>query len=77
MKTAEEWLKENDVSHPNTDLVELIQTIQLDAMREGMKRAAEITKQYDNKNDTWGGGLLCGKKDQILSAAEQLTVDDI
>lgn len=62
MKTAEEWLKWFRDNPPHYDpacccercnngqetflLASDIKQIQLDAMREGMRRAAEISKEY-------------------------------
>jgi len=88
MKTAEEWLEKNGIEkyigsgedeRPHT-LLSLadIQQIQLDAMKEGMRRAAEIVHKdgtvYLHKlmNDT-----IVPRKQAILSASEQLTIKDL
>jgi len=70
MKTAEEWLTETDVSHPNTDLVKLVEQIQLDAMKEGMRMAAEIASDREPSGEL-------GIDEAIFSAAEQLTIKDL
>lgn len=50
-----------------------LKQIQRDALVEGMRRAAGITRVYNNSTDTWGGRLLDRKADEILAAAEELT----
>ena len=77
MKTAEEWYVWLEELKLESEVIEAIKQIQLDAMKEGMRIAAKITMDYDSRNDTWGGGLLTGKKNQILTAAEQLTEKDL
>lgn len=47
--------------------VKWLQQIQLDAMREGMRRAVDMACEYTVKVD----------RDAILSAAEQLTEKDL
>lgn len=70
MKTAEEWLTETDVSHPNTDLVKLVEQIQLDAMKEGYKRAANEVEGFDfTESVTLAADLR--------AASEQLTIKDL
>ena len=76
MKTAEERNKIKESNSLNKD-IELIKQIQLDAMKEGARRAARITMEYSNCNDTWGGGLLTGKSRQILTTAENWTIKDL
>lgn len=63
MKTAEEILSEWDLCAHDTQILKDIQQIQLDAMREGMRRATDMACEYTVKVD----------RDAILSAAEQLT----
>lgn len=89
MKTAEEWaidingIKWLDNSHPT--MTNVVKQIQLDAMKEGMRRAADevemkgvgiIERQTVNgKFDAW---MYRGSmKEAILTAAEQLTEKDL
>ena len=71
MKTAEEWLEEmfGRNNWITADSV-TIKQIQLDAMREGMRRAAEIVVT----DEATSYSVI---KSHILSAAEQLTEKDI
>jgi thioesterase domain-containing protein len=64
MKTAEEWANWHDNRLP----AEEIKQIQLDAMKEGMQRAARVTKQWKMADTA---------HDAILTAAEQLIESDI
>lgn len=72
MKTAQEWAKELRRAAsvaPNGTLVMIepwLKQVQLDAMKEGMRRASEI--------------FICSKpwaSKAILTAAEQLTEKDL
>ena len=71
MKTAEQWLKEADESNAQFAenyedwRVNFTKQIQLDAMREGMRMAAD---KIQSREDL---------KQSILSAAEQLTEKDL
>jgi len=76
MKTTEEWVKKfcpsrdifaHLVYHPITEAE--VKQIQLDAMREGMRRAAEIAEARHLDGDM--------HSEAILSAAEQLTEKDL
>ena len=73
MKTAEEMLDEHyeNLNGNASDIIVAIKQIQLDAMREGMRRAANV--------DMWDGSCseVCPNKQVILSAAEQLTEKDL
>lgn len=87
MKTAGEWYNERPENNCDGDneyaedcercyierLGEWIEAIQRDALAEGMRMAAGITKVYNNSTDTWGRRLLDRKADEILAAAEELT----
>lgn len=80
MKTAEEWAKR--VQNSKEPWAKLVAGIQLDAMREGMKRAAVIAEIPANANpiSEYGKGTLNGHywaKQSILSAAEQLSEKDL
>lgn len=77
MKTAEEWLTETDVSHPNTDLVKLVEQIQLDAMKEGYKRAAEIARWKHPISSSAAHYEAKRTTESILTASEQLTIKDL
>lgn len=79
MKTAEEWvemLKEG--THKPLSYTKVVKQIQLDAMREGMRRSAEELAKDHGKIHC----MECGKEEVnecqlILSAAEQLTEKDL
>jgi hypothetical protein len=84
MKSAEEWVKEAGTTegadwrdYDNLDL-DTVNQIQLDAMREGMRRAATI---LDKNGTVYLHKLVCDalvlRKQAILSAAEQLTEKDL
>jgi len=77
--TKLEWLKDTDWYR---DRINLTKQIQLDAMKEGMRRAAEQARQtgllygdYDPSRD----GRIVGNaaQEDILTAAEQLTEKDL
>jgi len=77
-KTAE-WYFDLDPVTQGTDAkavfsVTQIQAIQLDAMREGMRRAAETINPCSNPNC---GNDECDLGRKILTAAEQLTTKDL
>lgn len=71
MKAAKEWIKGWNLPAPRTignqDWNTSIKMIQLDAIKEGMKRASELDLYY-----TRGGN-----KKLILRAAEKLTVENL
>lgn len=72
MKTAEEWMSQmSGLNNPALLIVNrmAIREIQLDAMKEGMRRAAKITKQMITGGDCGHEGTTKA----ILSAAEELT----
>ena len=80
MKTAEEWTKDShDYIKLDIPLCEdlspkLVKQIQLDALKEGLRRAAKL-----NEGDGFTCSCSCledATKD-ILSAAEQLTEKDL
>lgn len=83
MKTAEEW--DNHVLADTTipcecDRCKKTRQIQLDAMKEGMRRAAEISKRTSLNMAT--GNVIMGEGAHqstlnILTAAEQLTEKDL
>lgn len=78
MKSAEEWadaLWDDSESKggwdSEQDAIPILKQIQLDAMREGMKRAAEVVrKEYPSGSLSW----VCKTID---TAAEQLTEMDL
>lgn len=89
MKTAEEWYKQNeDSGNEDADGNQLpydytiadIREIQLDAMREGMRRAAakETTNIVTHKDCAceYCAGIYNARQ-AILTAAEQLTEKDL
>ncbi len=80
MKSAEEWVKLynaerfNKVRKFTFHNGDLVKQIQLDAMREGMRRASEICLPK-TKREYLLSESAC--KQRILSAAEQLTEKDL
>lgn len=84
MKSAEDWRKSRCLGNNSEEGIKtIVQQIQLDAMKEGMRRAAELA---DNWKRTYTLGdccdnaqhdACCGVRDAILSAAEQLTEKDL
>lgn len=86
MKTAEEWrieIKDNDCLSYGGSIDRTVKQIQLDAMKEGMRRAAIIAEGETfsaGKRTDWEIAYDKGCKDcesSILSAAEQLTEKDL
>jgi len=82
MKMALGWVKEYQskrLEYPRDENWKfnngnLIKQIQLDAMREGMRRAAETINPCSNPNC---GNDECDLGRKILTAAEQLTTKDL
>lgn len=80
MKTAEAWSKQLDLESTDDfnqkrqswNSIGFIEQIQLDAMKEGMRRAAVITDTVTHQEAT-----IEDAKQAILSAAEQLTEKDL
>ena len=77
MKTAEEWADaywQGYNAGPNYP--KFIEQIQLDAMKEGMRRAACLTRQNLNSLnvDSLARAVLA---DELLTATEQLTEKDL
>ena len=70
MKTAEQWVKQYNKMFPeNYGLTQtLIEEIQLQAIKEGMRRAAVMAEH-------WNGAVSIDNI--ILTAAEQLTEKDL
>lgn len=79
MKTAEEMLDEHyeNLNGNASDIIVAIKQIQLDAMQEGMRRAAGEVRMTarDDKKDA--AGNLCAAETAILTVAEQLTEKDL
>ena len=75
MKTAEEWVKGFDRF---IDLKTEIRQIQLDAMKEGARRAGIIcsTTRDVHKHPKWNEGSHAIET-AILSTAEQWTLNDL
>jgi len=73
MKTAEEWIEETTGS-PKCRLTTIgacsIEEIQLDAMKEGMRRAAKCATIGNAK-------IQIQNEENILTASEQLTIKDL
>jgi hypothetical protein len=86
MKTAEEWSKIINASDvcctseggglwESQDTYKLIKQIQLDAIKEGMRRAAKLAQEeYEVRHQTKG---QCAANEAILTAAEHLTEKDL
>lgn len=82
MKTAEEWLEQNwrHKIHSDEAAIELCKQIQLDAMKEGARRAAEMARNH--LHGTASGWVNLTKRGEtvnnvILTAAEQWTGKDL
>lgn len=74
MKTAEEW-KADTSSHGTAYIhIDDIKQIQLDAIKEGMRRAAEVCVKYKNYGDIHPH---INTHQAILTAAEQLIEKDL
>ena len=74
MKTAEEWAGWHDDRITADD----IKQIQLDAMKEGMRRAANLCKQRSEQCFSPTVASHHKQDEQaILTAAEQLTIKDL
>ena len=71
MKTAEEWLTQPQPKRcSEQDVIEWVKQIQLDAIKEGMTRAAEIAcKNLMNSHGEYTGKITRG---QILTARDNL-----
>ena len=77
MKTAKKLMSQmSGLDNPALLTVnrQAIREIQLDAMREGMRRAAETINPCSNPNC---GNDECDLGRKILTAAEQLTTKDL
>jgi hypothetical protein len=90
MKTAEEWINEvgkvvmldcfagDRSALPGEPTLNLVKQIQLDAMKEGMMRAAYINKITSPHITMTGSSSICeNRKNAILTAAEHLTEKDL
>ena len=79
MKSAEEWIEETTGS-PKCRITTVgacsIEEIQLDAMKEGMRRARELVQQEPAIFNT-DVSLKAMVIDSIISASEQLTIKDL
>lgn len=83
MKTAEAWRKEykqqqlDSLSGKPRTLVfrndSFVKAIQLDALKEGMRRASKHTKNFEFTDYNCAKGI----EQAILTAAEQLTEKDL
>ncbi len=80
MKSAEEWIEETTGS-PKCRLTTIgacsIKEIQLDAMKEGMKRAAEISRNNFVVGSPMGEAIATNFRKTIIKASEQLTIKDL
>ena len=77
MKTAEKWGDYLAMLGSGNFTTEHIEQIQLDAMKEGMRRAANVCCDQQ-KYFTREASVQCLQNhDAILTAAEQLTVKDL
>lgn len=77
MKTAKEWrieVQDNDCASYGGSLDRFIRAIQLDAMKEGARRAAEVCVQYKNYGDLHPP---INTRNAILALVENLTLSDL
>jgi len=78
MKTAEEWCDETAVNGDPSDVPTWwIKQIQLDAMKEGAKRAAQLVKDKGVSFFAIVDEALQQKKDTILYTADNWTLKDL
>jgi hypothetical protein len=83
MKTAEEWTSEiidYELTHYDGSYTKLIKQIQLDAMKEGMRRAAEQARPIamNLASDSSHIPVIANEISKaILTASEQLTKKDL
>jgi len=78
MKTAEEYVR--TMVHDSRTFVSHVKQIQLDAMKEGMRRAAKVSREHlQGTASGWVNITQRGKtvSNAILDAAEQLTEKDL
>lgn len=84
MKTAKEWTQERmdmEICLTYTDSPEVqlqefadwLKQVQLDAMKEGMRKAAKISTDHDTGKDR----KLETREEAILVAADNLTIDKL
>lgn len=75
MKTAEEWVSE----YPGSlfDKHSIVRKIQLDALKEGMRRAANRIDDPFKTNKVRCGTTSGEIRSFILATAEQLTTKDL
>jgi hypothetical protein len=86
MKTAEEWkqiwwswpMPDNSGEYEGQqEFLKLVPQIQLDAMKEGMRRAAELADNPVRLEPGYSHLTQQNIKQAILTAAEQLTEKDL
>jgi len=88
MKSAEEWAierNEMDLYHMQAasndecmaEFAMFLQQIQLDAMKEGMRRAAEIARWKHPISSSAAHYEAKRTTESILTTAEQLTIKDL
>ena len=83
MKTAKEWrieVQDNDCASYSGSLDRFIRAIQLDVMKEGARRAAEIDRIWQAGRRTYQNPSICAHttpEQAILTAAEQWTEKDL
>ena len=82
MKTAEEWANEIRHGHNVGGIDETVKQIQLDAMKEGARRAAELKVEVSpirEKETHAGYGIRTHqtRTEAILTTAEQWTEQDL
>ena len=74
MRSAKEW--EMQIGFESALQQGIIQQIQLDAMKEGMRMAAKLCNEVGDKDDEakYGSAESCYA---IIQASEQLTIKDL
>ena len=75
MKTTEDWIFKYDMARETVP--QLISQIQIDALKEGMRRAANVITPYDIGVMVRNGETADILEQAILTAAEQLTEKDL
>ena len=77
MKTAEEWIRIGYTTKQYPTSGEFVQAIQLDAMKEGMRRAADKIGEHKHPKPCSLFEARSSFQQASLSAAESLTEKDL
>jgi hypothetical protein len=71
MKTAEDWIIPLGTKHEK-EWIALVKKIQLDAMKEGMLKAASLVRKYLDDGEGWLNFREQQVHGNIITAAEYL-----